>query len=80
MVGLGHAELADGEGRVTVVETLTCAHCSAIYRKPAVGEISGFCTMCMKPVCVVCGSRTTCDPFERKLERLESKDRLLRSL
>ena len=80
MRSLGHAEVADHLGNVRVVETLTCAHCSRVYPKPQNGEPSGFCHMCFSPVCLQCGALTRCDPFERKLERIERRDRLWQQL
>jgi len=74
---LGHGEYVDEYGRVTVVKTLTCAHCNHIFPKPAPGEPVGFCHMCFKQVCLSCGRSDRCDPFEKKLERLEQRGRFL---
>jgi hypothetical protein len=76
---LGHAERFDAFGNVAVVETLTCKHCNRIYAKPGPGDPAGFCHMCMSPVCLGCGKLERCDPFEKKLERLEARDRLIKS-
>ena len=79
--GLGHAQVTDQYGNSTVFETLTCAHCQKVFRKPAAGEPSGFCTLCFAPVCLDCGkNEMKCDPFERKLERIEARARLLSSI
>ena len=77
---LGHAEKYDAYGNVVVVETLTCKHCGRIYPKPKPGEPSGFCQMCFSPVCLGCGKIDKCDPFEKKLERIEGRARLLKSV
>jgi hypothetical protein len=74
---LGYAETVDVYGTSTVIETLTCAHCGAIYEKPAPGAPYGFCTLCFKPTCLRCGGSLRCDPFEKKLERIERRSKLL---
>jgi hypothetical protein len=79
--GLGYITTTDAFGTTSVVEALTCAHCQNIFVKPKPGEPSGFCTMCFAPVCLRCGqNELKCDPFERKLERIESRARLLQSV
>ena len=78
--GLGHGERYDALGNVVVVETLTCKHCNKIYPRPKSREPSGYCHMCFSPVCLECGKLDKCDVFEKKLERIEQRDRLRRSL
>jgi hypothetical protein len=75
---LGHVERYDAIGNVYVSETLTCGHCSRIYVKPGPGDPVGFCRMCFSPVCLSCGRLDKCDPFEKKLERLEQRSRLMK--
>jgi hypothetical protein len=70
----------DEYGRETVTETFTCAHCQRVFVKPGPGEASGFCHQCFKPTCVPCGAQDKCDPFEKKLLRIEARDKLLRSI
>jgi hypothetical protein len=77
---LGHAESYDSLGNVVVTEKLTCPHCQRIYDKPKPGADFGFCHRCFSPVCIPCGKLDRCDPFEEKLRRLESRDRLLKSV
>lgn len=77
---LGHVEVTDQYGQVAVHETLKCGHCQRVYRKPGPGEPSGFCHMCFRPVCLPCGANDRCDPFEKKLERMEQRGRFLRAL
>ena len=77
---LGHVERFDELGNVAVVETLTCNHCGCIYPKPGPGEPSGFCHVCFAGVCLGCGAIDRCDPFEKKLERLEGRARFLKSV
>lgn len=75
-----YVETFDGEGNHVVHEMLTCAHCQRIYAKPGPKDDVGFCHMCFAPVCLDCGKLDRCDPFERKLERMEQRSRLLKSV
>ncbi len=77
---LGHTTTFDDKGNVVVEEVLVCAHCQHIYKKPGPKDPAGFCHMCFKPVCLACGAKDKCDPFEKKLERMEARARLLRSV
>ena len=77
---LSFAETYDGNGNVVVKEKLSCAHCQNLFDRPAPGEDVGFCHLCFAPVCLECGRLDACDPFERKLERMESRDRMLKSI
>lgn len=38
------------------------------------------CRVCMKPVCLACEAKGTCTPFEKRIEELEAKERLSRSV
>ena len=66
-------------------DSLTCAHCNSIVfvkagAQPSADE-AGFCRACYRHICPQCdGAGLKCDPFEKKLERMESRERLLRSL
>lgn len=40
----------------------------------------GFCRQCMQPVCGACADLGTCTPFEKKLEAMEARGRLLASI
>lgn len=77
---LSFAETLDGDGNKIVVEKLTCAHCQKIFDKPGPDEDVGFCHMCFAATCLPCAKLDRCDPFERKLERMEQRDRLLKSI
>lgn len=77
---LGHIEHIDALGNVVVAETLTCSHCGRIFPRPGPDDPVGFCHMCFAPVCLNCGKDDRCDPFEKKLERMEKRDRLLKSV
>jgi len=77
--GLGFIEQGNHLGGSTLVETLTCAHCGRIFKKPSAKEPSAFCTMCMRATCLPCGGSLRCDPFEKKLERIESRAQLVKA-
>lgn len=55
----------------------TCAHCSKIVILETKDQDMGFCHMCFYPTCVECGALDKCDPFEKKIERMESRARFL---
>jgi len=69
-------------GRATIEQdTYTCGHCNAlVFVKPMQdpSEMGGFCRMCMRHICAACADGR-CEPFEKKLERMESRDRLYRA-
>lgn len=77
---LGYAETFDGNGNVVVKERLTCVHCQQIFDKPGPGEEVGFCHFCFCQVCAQCGKLDKCDPFEKKLARMEASARLLKEI
>ena len=69
------------------MDSFTCAHCNRV-RMVKAGEraedLGGICHLCgdkHRPsfVCEQCVGKG-CDPFEKKLERWESRDRLLRCI
>jgi hypothetical protein len=41
-------------------------------------QLGGRCFQCDAMLCRVCAASGECTPFERKLERLEARDRFLR--
>jgi hypothetical protein len=66
-------------------DTFTCSHCSKIVFVKATPnlpkpDIGGFCRLCMKNVCGTCADKGNCDPFEKKLERMEQRDRFRKSI
>ena len=82
----------DRAGQITIsgprktreADTLTCAHCQRVMvirssspeLPPYVGET---CRKCMKKICPLCMGKD-CEPFIKKIERMEARDRLLRSI
>lgn len=66
-------------------DTFTCCHCNRIVflkASPNVPkpDIGGFCRLCMKNTCGPCADKGTCEPFEKKLERMEQRARLLNAV
>lgn len=63
-------------------DTFTCAHGNEIVIvKPGQdpSEMGGFCRMCMKHICSKCAATGTCEPFEKKLLKMERRDQFLRA-
>lgn len=71
-------------GRADIEEdTFTCCHCnSVVFVKPLQdpSECGGFCNLCYQNICAKCADLGSCDPFEKKLLRMEARDKLLRSV
>ena len=63
-------------------DSFTCCHCcKVIIVKPKCNpdDLGGMCRLCMKMICPTCVDLGTCDPLEKKLERMEDRGRILRS-
>lgn len=77
----GYAITAEpGKGDVEE-DTFTCSHCNTVvFVKPRQdpSEMGGFCRLCYKHVCGPCADVGTCDPFEKKMEAMERRDRLMK--
>lgn len=77
----GYACLSDPESGIVERDTFTCVHCnSVVHVKPKMPmeRLGSMCRNCMKMVCAKCAPGP-CIPFEKKLERMEHRDRMLRS-
>jgi hypothetical protein len=77
----GYAVLSDPSG-VKEADTFTCGHCQHIVHvKPLAdaADSGGLCKVCMKLICETCVDRGTCTPWEQQMERIEARDRFLRS-
>ena len=77
--GLQCVEAREG---VTEFDTLSCGHCNRIIHVQArqdPTELGGLCKQCMRCICPQCVDHGGCEPFEKKLERWEDRDRTLRS-
>jgi hypothetical protein len=81
MQALGYAVLSGPSG-IQEADTFTCAHCQRIEHMPPKSQPpkGGMCRLCMKLVCENCIASGICDPFEKKLERIEKQDRFRRQL
>lgn len=65
-------------------DTITCCHCNRItIIQPYENVSDRFCAMCNRYMCNKCTDRRVfegCQPFEKKLEEMESRARFRRSL
>jgi hypothetical protein len=69
-------------------DTFTCSHCNNIvFVKPQASatDMGGWCGMCAKAICKFCVTNSEreqgkCLPFEKKMEAMERRDRLLRAV
>ena len=78
----GYAFSFDVIGVRQEADTFTCHHCNTIVVvKPKCDpcDLGGMCRICEKMICPSCVDIGKCDPFEKKLERIEARDRILRS-
>lgn len=78
LTGLG--TLSGPCGELEEHPTFTCVHCQRVRRvKPYCdpADLGGLCKICMGVVCEVCVGKG-CDPFEKKLERMEAAGRARR--
>lgn len=69
----------DPDGKTYERDTFTCTHCNSVViveprQDPA--TMGGFCQMCMGHVCMPCAGQG-CTPFEKKLDAIERRGRLL---
>lgn len=84
----GYATITDDAGRIIREnDTFTCAHGNEIVRVPAGVDpmtVGQYCRCCMKHICEKCAAEMNrtlkCVPFEKLLERWESRDALLKSI
>ncbi len=77
-------------------DTITCSHCNQIVmvkagsadtvyylpqmEGPPKEEAGAFCRQCMSSICLSCLKEGRCYPLERRIEEMEAKGRLLRSV
>lgn len=79
----GYAVLFGPNDSTRECDTFTCAHCQfVVFVKPKCdpSEAGGFCRLCFKHICGPCADKGACDPFEKKLERMEARGRLMRQI
>jgi len=64
-------------GQVAEGDTLMCTHCQKHWRlKPGSGMQRGWCGRCGGPTCGKQKCETSCVPFEKAIELMESKNKL----
>lgn len=79
----GYIIVASPEGCDFEADTFTCSHCQQIVIVPVKASASdpgGWCGCCAKPVCGPCADTGVCTPWEKQMERMEARDRMLRSI
>jgi len=70
-------------GRSESRKTFTCAPCNRVVVVPfkcKPEEVGGFCMLEFRPVCPECHVIGTCTPFEKRLEQMEARKRLLTAM
>lgn len=77
----GYATITSPDGGMVESDTFTCAHCQRIVHvapraNPA--DVGGLCKVCMGLICPRCVGRR-CAPWEKKLQKMEARERFLRS-
>lgn len=91
----GYLVVTDPHAPLRERDTLACRHCQRVIEvKPGTAatvylipdargayheESGAFCRNCMGPVCLPCDVDGRCLPFERRLEQMEARDRLVRA-
>ncbi len=78
----GQFSIFDPDGPRQEADTFTCCHCNkVVIVKPRcdLNDLGGMCRLCMKMICPICVDLGSCDPFEKKLERIEARDYAIRS-
>lgn len=79
----GYAVWTDPSLPTKECDTFTCHHCNKIVFVPPKADpstLGGFCRLCMKNICGSCLNEGNCVPFEKKLEQMESKARMLSAI
>jgi len=72
-----------GPNGVEEHETFTCGHCNNVVRVPHKAkpdDLGGMCRVCMSMVCGRCCATGRCDPFDKKLKRMEDRGRFFREV
>lgn len=74
-----------GPERTAEADTITCAHCQRVVflhnqdgTKKA--DVAVRCGMCDRLMCVPCAEKARCEPFEKKLEAIERRGRLIAAM
>lgn len=79
----GYLAVFNPDGSKEEHDSFTCAHCQRVVlvrTKASAAECGGWCGRCAKPICPACAQKQGCTPFEKKLERIEARGRLLQAV
>ena len=79
----GYLLIATDQGKNIEYDTFICGHCNKIVIVPPrsdMSDLGGMCRGCMKLICPKCVDKQTCTPFEKQLEKIEARSRMLRSM
>lgn len=80
----GYATIVGPDHPVKEMDTFTCGHCNTVVVCHSTDggkvDIGGSCRICWTLICGPCADKGKCDPFEKKLERMEQRGRLRREL
>jgi hypothetical protein len=75
-----------GPGILRETDTSTCGHCQRVMMvRPStdgriIVRVLPPCPGCGKFICDVCVKQGFCDPWEKQMERMEARDRMLREI
>lgn len=73
--------ITNENGSIREQDSFTCGHCSKIVLvgpKQKGEDIGGMCKICYNLICGPCADLGICEPFEKKLEKQEARDRFRR--
>jgi hypothetical protein len=78
----GYAAIVEPGHAIREADTVMCVHCGVVVfvgagKDPS--DLGGFCMMCNRNTCSKCAATGKCEPFEKKLERIERRGQLLRA-
>ena len=79
----GYVLVVDPEAPDYEADTFTCSHCQRVVVVPvraSASDAGGWCSCCTKPICGPCADTGVCTPWEKMLEKMEARDRFLRSI
>ena len=78
----GYATLVGPASPALEADTFTCGHCQyVVHVRPLAdaADSGGLCKCCMKLICGPCVDKGTCTPWEKTFEKMEARDRFLKS-
>jgi hypothetical protein len=81
----GYSILVDPDEGTVEWSRTTCGHCNRVIRIPggkSIQDVAGWCWVEQKAICLSCKERAVrlgCEPFQKKLEESERRQRFLTS-